>query len=367
MAQALPIEDASPASDDSLSSNASTNGLNSRGSANRAGSPSGSGPQRSPAQLRQSRINAVMRLLRKIHLYSGIFMFPWVMIYGVSALLFNHPTLFSDNPAPSEFGREVVAGAGLETLPAPDLLAKEVVAAMGKSAAEAGKAGSVVLIDPQSAKFARSQATITTSGNDQRYTVALDLDGDGGTVRSRREEAPPAARPENRPTFPTTNLAIETPAAAKVREAAMTVLSRINIPTSETVTVALPDLNFNVQADGKPWIVNYNFERRAATARPADVPASTLTTRSYLLKLHLVHGYPESFTAKTLGCIAVDAMVASMVFWGVSGLLMWWQLKATRWAGIGFVIVSAITATILMIGMHQEFINTPPRGEGGPG
>ena len=37
-----------------------------------------------------------MRWIRTLHLYSGLFMLPWVFLYGFTALLFNHSTWFSE-------------------------------------------------------------------------------------------------------------------------------------------------------------------------------------------------------------------------------------------------------------------------------
>ncbi|HVJ88034.1 MAG TPA: hypothetical protein VM452_20385, partial [Caulifigura sp.] len=42
--------------------------------------------------------NRMMRVVRRVHLYSGLFLFPWVMLYGVTALLFNHPGAMPDVP-----------------------------------------------------------------------------------------------------------------------------------------------------------------------------------------------------------------------------------------------------------------------------
>ena len=37
-----------------------------------------------------------MRWIRTLHLYSGLFMLPWVFLYGFTALLFNHSTWLSE-------------------------------------------------------------------------------------------------------------------------------------------------------------------------------------------------------------------------------------------------------------------------------
>ena len=34
-----------------------------------------------------------MRWTRRVHMYAGLFMLPWVLMYGTSALFFNHADL----------------------------------------------------------------------------------------------------------------------------------------------------------------------------------------------------------------------------------------------------------------------------------
>jgi hypothetical protein len=46
-------------------------------------------------------------------------------------------------------------------------------------------------------------------------------------------------------------------------------------------------------------------------------------------------------------------MFAPMVFWGVSGLLMFWQINAVRWAGAVFIALSLIVAAEVAVMMHQ--------------
>ena len=50
--------------------------------------------------------------------------------------------------------------------------------------------------------------------------------------------------------------------------------------------------------------------------------------------------------------IVVDVMAFVMVYWGASGLLMWWQIKSTRRLGLGLMALSAIAATLVAVGMH---------------
>ena len=82
---------------------------------------------------------------------------------------------------------------------------------------------------------------------------------------------------------------------------------------------------------------------------PAEsVPApDELSTRRFLTRMHLAHGYPGGTNAKWFWAVVVDAMAFVMVFWGASGLFMWWQLKGARLPGFAVLLCSAAAATAL--------------------
>ena len=82
--------------------------------------------------------------------------------------------------------------------------------------------------------------------------------------------------------------------------------------------------------------------------------SNEVTWRRYLLRLHTAHGYPVQRNTRWYWAIAVDAMFATMTFWGLSGVLMWWQIKRTRLIGAACLILSAVVATWLAIGMHTQ-------------
>ena len=82
-----------------------------------------------------------MQILRRTHLYAGLFLAPWVAMYGFSGLIFNHGNWFAPGggdaaPKPIEWTVDVTA---LPQWPEPDALARKVVAAL--NAAEKDKAG----------------------------------------------------------------------------------------------------------------------------------------------------------------------------------------------------------------------------------
>jgi hypothetical protein len=52
--------------------------------------------------------------------------------------------------------------------------------------------------------------------------------------------------------------------------------------------------------------------------------------------------------------VIVDVMAFVMVFWGVSGIVMWWQIKSTRRFGSAAMLVSLIFAIWLVYAMYIE-------------
>ena len=60
--------------------------------------------------------------------------------------------------------------------------------------------------------------------------------------------------------------------------------------------------------------------------------------------------------------VVVDAMFVSMVFWGVSGLFMWWQIKRTRVVGAALLTLAVLFSVYLAVEMHAEFALAGGRG-----
>lgn len=144
-----------------------------------------------------------------------------------------------------------------------------------------------------------------------------------------------------------------------------------------------PDLEFNAKVNGKPARLrlthrplprnNPNSALQTDTAtgsQHADnqsgyrADLSTAGTypremrlRRYLLRLHMAHGYPVEKNTRWFWVIAVDVMFVSMCFRGLSGVVMWWQIKRTRRIGFLLLLASAAVAPGLAIGMHAHLMH----------
>ncbi len=60
-------------------------------------------------------------------------------------------------------------------------------------------------------------------------------------------------------------------------------------------------------------------------------------TRGFLERLHRRTGYQADFWKENVWAFSVDLVITAMVFWGASGIWMWWEMRATRrwgfWCG----------------------------------
>ena len=70
----------------------------------------------------------------------------------------------------------------------------------------------------------------------------------------------------------------------------------------------------------------------------------------FLYRFHRRRGYEAPFAADRAMAVSVDLVIVAMVFWALSGLWMWWEMRVTRlWglacavAGIGIFVVFALT------------------------
>lgn len=292
----------------------------------------------------RQRYNQTMRLVRRCHLYAGLFMTPWVFLYGVTALLFNHPGAFPDQ-SPRAFGPAETAGTPLADFPEPDVLAGQVVAALNAEAT-AEDAPQYRIAGDGKASYARDLAAVANVDGRQ-HTIRLDLATGRGELRSGAATARPTPAP-----FATKGLKLDNPPSARLKAGLTPLLGKLGIEGEDVNIRQAPDLVFPMGNGQETWKVSYNLQTGAVTGRPMDAPREPLTTRRFLTRLHVAHGYPTAIDARWIWAVAVDAMFLSMVGWGITGLLMWWQMKNVRRVGAIVLVLSLIVATAVAFGMH---------------
>ena len=65
----------------------------------------------------------------------------------------------------------------------------------------------------------------------------------------------------------------------------------------------------------------------------------TLNAPMTVNRLHFRHGYEQPFISAKIWGFVVDLAVVGMLFWVVSGIWMWWEIKPARTAGAVFALL----------------------------
>ncbi|MCU0705307.1 MAG: PepSY domain-containing protein [Fimbriiglobus sp.] len=321
-----------------------------------------------PTHAPRPLLKRVIHLIRRGHLFLGLFLLPWAVLYGVTAFLFNHPTILSDQPT-TTFGRSALAGTPLETPADPRVMAEQVVARLN----ETRNPTVPYTLAAGEVKFNREFAFATVKADGQTVNVLVDVRNGTGTVRSTpiREPKPVekapfatgnapangggrASRGNNAAPRPEANgILLDDPLAERVKASVPVILERTGFPVGEVIVTSVPEVVLPIEADGRIWTTTYNPQTGAVTGTPADAkPETELSWRRFLLRLHTAHGYPSETNSRWAWAVVVDLMAGTMCFWGLSGLVMWWQIKATRKAGAVVLALSAVAASALGFAMH---------------
>ncbi|WP_321476715.1 PepSY-associated TM helix domain-containing protein [uncultured Paludibaculum sp.] len=61
-------------------------------------------------------------------------------------------------------------------------------------------------------------------------------------------------------------------------------------------------------------------------------------SRGFLERMHRRRGYQHDYALEDAWAVSVDLFIAVMVFWVLSGLWMWWEMKLTRRTGALFAL-----------------------------
>jgi hypothetical protein len=138
------------------------------------------------------------------------------------------------------------------------------------------------------------------------------------------------------------------PAGATPRDQAQQILSDLDLAGAFAVQGPTPEgrLTINRQDILTPRRIVYT----PAAAR-VTVEKAAFRTTTFLNRFHHRRTYQQPFAADRLMAASIDLVVVAMVFWALSGIWMWWEMKATRTWGLvclvsGVALFSFFVATL---------------------
>lgn len=285
----------------------------------------------------------ILWLVRRIHLYLGVALFPLVTIYAVSGFLFNHPALF-----PVEETFEYVQDGSPAQQPlvvSPSAIAQRVVETLSQQQPGRFGNGRLKLSSSSSPTFIR-KLFVSGSGPGNEYSTLIDLHDGGGLAIVRHPKGPVVQEPFGSPQPCALDVLDKDAVAAAVR----TVLEQRQYLVSELKVHSPPEVQFTVELDGVTQPLRYS---PAAAQVTAVVPK---TYRERLLSLHAAHTYTASWNGRFFWALMIDVLCGTLVFWGLSGLLMTWQLRAVRRSSLPVMIVGVVFTAVLVWKVLSELL-----------
>lgn len=282
-----------------------------------------------------------MKWIRRAHLYAGLALVPFVALYGVTAVLFNHPTWWSTTEAIT-VPADAVDAAGRERLPSAEALAAALLAEVDDPRWQ---------LDPAALPRFTGRSVLQAEHAGWSHSLVVE-DADGA---ARLVSRPASARGDDASLRVAEGRELTTGRAAlRSLETAASRLVGADVESSlRWRTRSSPRLEFGVVGDDGAFEASYDLGSGALRLTPVADAAPARSVRSFLLRLHTAHGYPADGGVRMVWAVLVDAMGLAMVAWAVSGLMMWWQMKNLRRVGLAALGVSAVGTAWLVAAQWQ--------------
>src|SRR5262245_4493810 len=128
---------------------------------------------------------------------------------------------------------------------------------------------------------------------------------------------------------------------APLREISRTILMALDLDGAHGV---------NRRPDGT-IVINRNdlTTPRRITYTPGDgtlvIERMQYRTNTFLERFHRRRGYASGYALDSTWAVSVDLFIAAAIFWSLSGLWMWWEMKVTRGAGL----VAALSGVAIFV------------------
>lgn len=273
----------------------------------------------------------IMTVIRRVHLYSGLFLAPWVLLFGLSGLLFNHPNLGKGQVVRNYDPDELTELTGFEAIDPAD-------AAAAVAEAVGGLEGGVGLrLDPSYAPKFEGRVLLTASGTELDHRLYVDLERGTGQLKSR-----PRGTGVWGPSFSEQEIEVPGYAIEAFEPPFRDLLGELELEADTPMKLhprASPDLRLRLlDAEGRAYNVSYELRSGELRGRERDGP-SGMGWRNVIARLHMTHVFPHRVGARFMWVVFADLTALCMIIWAITGLIMWWQLKRLR--KIGAVILAA--------------------------
>ncbi|MEQ9408076.1 MAG: PepSY domain-containing protein [Fuerstiella sp.] len=289
-----------------------------------------------------------MIFLRRVHLYAGLFLLPWVFLYGITGAMFNHVGLFPE-AATATVDASQLTDSAMKYFPSETALAEQVVAALQAAVPDR----KIVLNQEHRPEFA-NEIILQVDEPDGKHVVHIDPMNHAASVMTYAQDAD---APE--PLLPGVNhIDLDPSPYQMARDTVPVIMNEAGISaTAGPQPRGWSKLNFLASVDGKPARITYVLRDGHVDVTRYDGDHD-MSLRGFLLRLHTSHGSPPHWNGRAFWSLLVDVMAIAMVTWGLTGLVMWWQVKRTRLIGSVVIVLSLTCGVALYFSMVQFYATT---------
>lgn len=291
-------------------------------------------------------------------MFAGLMLLPWLFVFGLSGVLFNHP-----NVGEEVHGRaltEAELGSRLSRWE-PTGIARELVEQLN---ARSDRAPHYVLDATRPAELTGFTA-LAAPARDGQHLLLLDMEEPAGLLITRKARP---LRDEER--FERTNIVLPSHSTKEIERRLAGLLKARGIAALTELRAhpkIAPELRFRVRDDdGKSWNVSYDLGSGALSGRSTDAWPD-IGFAQLLTQLHTTHHFPMRVGALWFWALFQDLLGIAMVVWALSGLLMWWQMKPTRRYGLISIGLALLVAGCVIGGTAAHLTFGDVRQQIGPG
>ncbi|MBK1878509.1 hypothetical protein [Pelagicoccus mobilis] len=283
-----------------------------------------------------------LKLVRRFHMYLGLLLLPWVLLYGASGFLFNHVSPFwggTVDTVATFTPKQIETYTDFRPIEIQELshsLLSRISSELGQD---------------YELKSAWLHGPLRFVGDQGTQGVRLHLspkDGSSNTVVFRKQGPDQEHAPYHGMYvhLPTPQLE---PLAKQLNTLLETEGTKLDVPLSPAMQGSNAELRFVLMdRDRKEWRGGYNLATGKLTGVANDSP-SRFNLSLAARRLHTNHSYPESINSKWVWTLLSDMTALSLVIWALTGLFMWWQIVPSRTAGSLVLLSTASIAFILFL------------------
>lgn len=302
-----------------------------------------------------------MKIVRRVHMYAGLLFLPWIMFFGFSGMLFNHPQWFGPVEILSHISSDEMgqfeSGGVLDA--DSNVIANEIVQQLNE-----GRNGSQAYrrLNHSDAVI---EGTLNYLGMTDRGRTFVMISPNSNSANVRRFTNP---APQDQPDFHQREMKVGSFDPAAADQLANSLLEDAQLEPVAPLKVSDrggSEVRFQLESneDGRIWNVSYGLLNGKLSARAADSPTG-LDFYSIVSDLHTTHHYPDRISPRLVWAIFVDLLGVMMIFWGISGLIMWWQIKPSRVLGLVGLTITLGIACVIFVGTFQHNTYGPIKARG---